>query len=137
MFRVRTTAIAFCLVSLLSGPPVAAEDLQQLDFMSGAWGTDGIIVEYWLPPAAGRMIGIHHAAEGEKASFFEYLRIEAREDGIVYVASPMGTGTTDSPCSRISSTTSRRRSSTRSPAVGSKPRSEPCRMANGDRAPCV
>ena len=102
MFRVRTIAIALFLVSLLSGPPVAAEDLQQLDFMSGAWGTDGIIVEYWLPPAAGRMIGIHHATEGEKASFFEYLRIEAREDGIVYVASPMGSGTTDFRLTEVS-----------------------------------
>ena len=35
-------------------------------------------------------------------SMHEYLRIEAREDGIVYVASPMGTGTTDFRLTEVS-----------------------------------
>jgi hypothetical protein len=69
--------------------------LEAVEFLAGAWGADGTIVEYWLPPMRGLMVGLNREPSGSGMPFFEYLRIEAREDGIYYVASPKGTGTTD------------------------------------------
>lgn len=71
------------------------EDLEQLAFLAGAWASGDHVVEYWLPPLRGLMVGINRAPEGEGMPFFEYLRIEQRPDGVVLIASPNGRGTTE------------------------------------------
>ena len=36
------------------------------------------------------MVGMNRTVENGKTTFFEYLRIEANDEGIVYLASPLG-----------------------------------------------
>ena len=84
-------------MAAVSTPRVTAESeghLEPLGFLTGAWGADGAIIEYWLPPLRGLMVGVNRSTDGDGMPFFEYLRIESRADGIYFVASPNGTGTT-------------------------------------------
>ena len=90
-------ALFALLLGWTASPQARAEDAPDLDdlsFLSGAWGVDGTVVEYWLPPLRGLMVGVNRAPEGTDTPFFEFLLIEQRADGIYYVASPRGTGTT-------------------------------------------
>lgn len=86
--------LATAVMPTLGAADESEGDLEQLGFLTGAWGADGAIIEYWLPPLRGLMVGVNRATDGDGIPFFEYLRIEARADGIYYVASPKGAGTT-------------------------------------------
>ena len=78
--------------SLLLMP--ATDDLDDLRKLSGVWvSEDGRVEEHWMAPAFGVMVGMNRDTSRGKA-FFEYLRIEVREDDIYYVASPRGKGET-------------------------------------------
>lgn len=96
----RTTAIVLLFCSSLAA--AEAPSLDAVRFMAGAWGSDGDVVEYWLPPLRGLMVGVNRAREGDEMPFFEFLRIEARDGGIYYVASPRGGGTTDFKLTEVS-----------------------------------
>jgi len=77
------------------GPPKSAADLA---WMSGTWTAhegDTIQEERWSTPLGGILLGTGRTVIGGRARFFEYLRIEERDGGLVYVASPLGRGTTD------------------------------------------
>jgi hypothetical protein len=77
------------------GPPRSAADLA---WMAGEWRTiegDTVQEERWSAPLGGILLGTARTVIAGKARFFEYLRIEERPDGLVYVASPLGRGTTD------------------------------------------
>ena len=66
--------------------------------MSGSWeGTAGkaSIEEHWTPAAGGTLFGVSRTIAGGKTVAFEFLRIEARADGIFYVAQPGGRPPTD------------------------------------------
>ena len=57
-------------------------------FLGGHWRSDNPVnEEVWLPPANGLMLGMARSLSVNGASF-EFLRIEARGDAIVYVALP-------------------------------------------------
>lgn len=80
--------------------------LDAVSWMAGYWvgehnGTH--IEEIWLPPAGGLMVGLHRDVLPSGRSFFEYLRIEATGDTLVYVASPMGRTPTRFPARLIES----------------------------------
>lgn len=72
--------------------------LESLSWMAGHWrraaGNESS-EELWLPPAGNLMLGLGRSVAGGKTQFFEYLRIEARDGQLAYVASPLGGGTTD------------------------------------------
>lgn len=55
-----------------------------------AGGADNYTEEHWAKPVGGAWIGYGRAIMGGKTVFFEYLRIEPRDGGLVYVAQPMG-----------------------------------------------
>jgi len=77
------------------GPPKSAADLA---WMSGTWTAvegETIQEERWSLPLGGILLGTGRTVIGGRARFFEYLRIEERDGGLVYVASPLGRGTTD------------------------------------------
>jgi len=77
------------------GPPSASADLA---WMAGEWrAVEGETVqeERWSAPLGGILLGTARTVIAGKARFFEYLRIEERADGLVYVASPLGRGTTE------------------------------------------
>lgn len=84
-------ALLLSIPTLAGSPP----DLARLSWLAGAWGAEEggrRTEEHWLPPRGGVMLGVHREAGGEKKTFFEYLRIEARGEEVFYVASPMGRG---------------------------------------------
>jgi hypothetical protein len=79
----------------LAGEPAVLDDLA---WMAGHWtgsSSDVVMEELWTAPAGGVMLGIHRDVSQGRDAFFEYLRIEARTSGLVYVASPRGVGTTE------------------------------------------
>jgi len=85
------------LLILLSGFLHAAaetrEPLSDLGWLVGGWqGTMGKaqIEEHWIPPAGGTMLGVSRTVAGGRTVSFEFLRIEGRPDGPVYVAQPQG-----------------------------------------------
>lgn len=68
--------------------------LKNLEFMSGSWVAkkgDAIFEEHWTWPAGGSMLGMHRDLMGNGKTFFEFLRIEVNEEGVItYLASPRG-----------------------------------------------
>lgn len=88
---------ALLLGIFLSGALAEAQagsvSLDQLAWMAGSWAGEQEGVrseEHWIAPEGGLMLGLHRDLGGGKAVFFEFLRIEKRPDGIVYLASPRG-----------------------------------------------
>jgi len=67
--------------------------LNQLSWMTGSWAseTGGTrSEEHWTQPSAGTMFGVNRSMRDHKTVFFEYLRIEARPNGVFYLAAPVG-----------------------------------------------
>lgn len=61
--------------------------------MTGTWRMqqgDLLIEEVWTAPAGGTMLGLNRTIRGEETVAFEWLRIEARPRGLVYLAHPGG-----------------------------------------------
>ena len=72
-------------------PSTSAGALAPVAFLEGEWTTDdGDVREAWGPPRGGAMLGTSHTVAGGRTAFFEYVRIEARDTGLVYLASPLG-----------------------------------------------
>lgn len=98
----RTLTLAACL-ALFALPAAAAEkaapafQIEQLAFLAGSWRISGevTIEEQWLTPAGGTMIGMSRVHGHGQTFFFEFLRIETRDDGIYYVPQPKGGPATD------------------------------------------
>jgi hypothetical protein len=104
-------AISLFLLLSLSGK-VSAQSSQQkpdwkiadLAWMSGNWVTapgKTQIEEHWTRPSGDIMLGMGRTISGGKTVFFEYLRIEARPDGIYYVAHPKARPGTDFKLTRL------------------------------------
>ncbi|MBI4818426.1 MAG: hypothetical protein HY791_19325 [Deltaproteobacteria bacterium] len=73
-------------------PARAPDRLDVLSWLAGSWEGAGAhsYEETWTPPKGSTMFGIHRELHGSKTLFYEYLRIEARDEGITYLASPLG-----------------------------------------------
>jgi hypothetical protein len=69
-----------------------ASAIESVAFLEGTWVTrDGAVTtERWFPPGGEVMLGVSQTVAGGHTVFFEYLRIEAGEGGLVYVAQPRG-----------------------------------------------
>jgi len=78
------------LLALLAAAPA----VDSLTWMAGTWqgrDTDGSeMEETWLAPKGGTLIGVHRDVAGGKTVSFEFLRIAAEPEGVVYWASPRG-----------------------------------------------
>ena len=83
-----------------SPPPEAplaeSTDVTSVASMSWLYGCWGGLVnkrdfrEQWMPLRGNTMIGVSTTVLDDKLSSYEYLRIEARVDGVFYVAVPSG-----------------------------------------------
>ena len=85
-----------------TAPPTAAAPtpLDPLAWLRGCWGgkvTSRDFVEQWLPPRGGMMVGVSHTMISSpktpdqwQTEDYTYLRLEARPDGVYYVAIPSG-----------------------------------------------
>ena len=68
---------------------LAAASLQALSWMAGGWELregNTCTEEYWTQPAADTLIGMSRTIKDGRTQSFEFMRIEARADGIYYVA---------------------------------------------------
>jgi hypothetical protein len=78
----------------------ASPELDQLAWLRGCWAGNvnrRDFVEQWLPPRGDMMVGVSHTIvqnrkDASKASTedYTYLRLEARADGVYYIAVPSG-----------------------------------------------
>lgn len=99
-------ALSFLALPAVSAPPAATPKIADLAFLAGSWVADAgstRVEEHWLCPGPDTMIGMGRTtglAKGKTLSF-EYLRIEARPGGIVYVAQPGGGPATEFPLARL------------------------------------
>ncbi len=77
--------------------PEETPNLAAISWMAGNWrveSSNAVIEEQWMPPAGKLMLGMSRTTS-KRGSFFEFLRVEARADGIYYVAQPKGNPPTD------------------------------------------
>ena len=67
--------------------------LYDIAWLSGDWQlTSGTrcVEEHWTAPSNNMLVGTSRTVEGGRTVDFEFLRIEARADGVFYVAQPGG-----------------------------------------------
>ena len=78
----------------------ASPALAQLAWLRGCWAGSvnrRNFIEQWLPPRADMMVGVSHTTvqsgknpSDARTEDYTYLRLEARSDGVYYVAIPSG-----------------------------------------------
>ena len=80
---------SFLLVLIFAGSLAAAEPrntLADVEWLAGVWrnvpGERMTFEEHWAAPAAGGMMGMFRMMSGEKVAVYEYLLLEAGEDGV-------------------------------------------------------
>jgi hypothetical protein len=92
----RTLLVWFMALATVSSPAIgqpARGRLADLGWMAGDWTmTMGAqcIEEHWSAPSSNMLVGMSHTVTGDRVTSFEFLRIEARADGIFYVGQPGG-----------------------------------------------
>jgi hypothetical protein len=80
-------------------------DLEGLRFLEGNWrgrSENTVFEERWTDDAGGVMLGVARTLSEGRTVGFEFLRIEARKDGIFYVAQPGGNPPTEFRLTRLS-----------------------------------
>jgi hypothetical protein len=94
--RMRHSWPTLAFVVACASAPTPAEPagaLEPVAFLAGEWTAttaEGDVREAWGPPRGNAMLGTSHTVAGGRTLFFEYVRIEARSTGLVYLASPLG-----------------------------------------------
>ena len=84
-----TAAISMAAAQNASSPA----GLDALRWLAGDWemtSGDRCIEEHWTQPSTNMLVGTSRTVAGGKTVSFEFLRIEARPDGIYYVPQPGG-----------------------------------------------
>lgn len=89
--------LVLCCASLGMGGEAWAQEryLSDLAFMSGCWrgklsGRNGTVEERYNPAAGDLMLGTSQTIVDGRTSFFEFIKIEQTEGGIVMTPAPKG-----------------------------------------------
>ncbi len=69
--------------------PSAAERLASLDWLAGTWRDEGFETHY-TSPEGGMILSASKNYSGGHVVFFEFERIEIRDDEVVYIPYPAG-----------------------------------------------
>ena len=67
--------------------------IEDISWLSGCWEMsegDFTVTELWLAPSGSMMIGLSQTISNDKTSGYEFLKIEEKEDKLVYTAIPSG-----------------------------------------------
>ena len=99
--------IAIHLLLALSTIAWSQTTINDVAWIAGSWqGTLGkaTLEEHWIAPAGGAMLGLNRVVSGPRMVMFEFLRIEQRNDSLVYIAQPNGRPPTEFKLTRASST---------------------------------
>ena len=86
-------AAALAQAPAAAAPPAPADARASRDGRGGGGrgpGNPREFREQWLPAGGGMMIGAGHTVLQGRTQDYEYLRLEARGDGLYYVALPSG-----------------------------------------------
>lgn len=91
----------------LEATPAAATtpDLRRLAWLAGSWSSaqgGRVTEEHWTTPDDRLMLGMSRSSRNGRAESFEFLRIVARRDSILYVALPGGRGETEFALAELS-----------------------------------
>lgn len=73
--------------------PVDASAITALGWLGGCWSgavNQREFREQWMPLRGGMLVGTGHTVMQGRTQSYEYLRMEARGDGVYYVATPSG-----------------------------------------------
>src|SRR6185369_3206986 len=89
---IRRTLVAGLLVTF----PVVAHTQARvpadtLRWMAGCWqSTRGVVTieEHWMPPRGGELLGVGRTSDATRVQEFEFVRIYASHDTLVYAATP-------------------------------------------------
>lgn len=88
--------VTTCAVAQTPPAPPEGTDINavaSLSWLNGCWGgtvNKRDFREQWAPVRGNTMIGMSSTVFEDKLQNYEYLRIEARADGVYYVALPSG-----------------------------------------------
>ena len=102
-FRILVLALVCAASPLRAESPAAPApkaNLDQLAWLAGHWQAsegDAFVEEHWMMPKGGLMLGLGRTVKGGRAVEFEFMRIEEKGDGLVYLASPGGKPATPFP----------------------------------------
>jgi len=72
---------------------VLALTLQDIGWLAGEWqltSATTCVEEYWTASSNNMLVGMSRTVAAGRTTSFEFMRIEARPDGIYYVAQPGG-----------------------------------------------
>jgi len=67
--------------------------IEDISWLAGCWEMsegDFTVTELWLAPSGSMMIGLSQTISNDKTSGYEFLKIEEKEDKLVYTAIPSG-----------------------------------------------
>jgi hypothetical protein len=87
---------ACALALVLLSPTTEAQTSGSLDgavWLAGDWvlvDSGRCVEEHWTAPSANSMVGAGRTVKDGRTTSFEFMRIEARADGIFFVAQPGG-----------------------------------------------
>lgn len=84
-------AVAVAVMMLAGFAQAAPVDVASLGWLEGRWsGTkDGVFSEeLWTGARGGAVLGLHRDIKGDSVVSWEFFRIAATKDGVVYFASP-------------------------------------------------
>ena len=76
-----------------AGADKAPQSMAALAWLEGCWrgaANQREFREHWLPLRGGMMVGAGQTVMQDKTQDYDYLRLEARPDGIYYVMLPSG-----------------------------------------------
>ena len=96
--RILVFGLGLALAACRSGPEALTgtepgDDVAGLGWLAGSWvlvSGDAVSEEHWTQPRGGTMLGLNRTVIDGRTAAFEYLRIEATPDGVVFLASPQG-----------------------------------------------
>jgi len=86
------------LPACVEGAPPEGSAAARLSWMSGTWASEeggARTVERWCAGEGGALVGDNHTSVNGRVVHTERLRIEARGNALVYIASPSGQATTE------------------------------------------
>jgi hypothetical protein len=103
--------LAVLALTLLVQPPPAAPArsparaaARDVAWLAGTWvsrsGTR-VVEERWTPAEGGALFAISRTLNGGRLTGFEYLRIQERDGGIVYIAQPNGRPPTEFAATQV------------------------------------
>lgn len=98
-------AVCVAVAAAQDKPAAAKAALRDIAWLAGSRsGPQGntLIEESWTAPAGGTMLGTGRTIVKDRTVFFEFLKIEERDGGLVYTAWPNGKKPTEFRATRIS-----------------------------------